>query len=219
MRSFGAIALLSAAALVLALVPARAELFDYSFDMTSGPNTGLVTGRIDLPFVTAGGSGSGAADLVTIDSFPPSLAPLPQPSPATSWAIQAANLFDVTAGAITSYQFDALTTNGDTDNNAYELCFNSLGDVITPIRGCPMDLNFLGAGGDTMFGFNEDGPDGITFTPAVAAPEPSALALLGVGLFIFTASHLLKRARSAWRISKRRAKQMGPAFNTVGPVF
>jgi hypothetical protein len=197
MRSFGAIALLSAAALVLALVPARAELFDYSFDMTSGPDTGLVTGRIDLPFVTAGGSGSGAADLVTIDSFPPSLAPLPQPSPATSWAIQAANLFDVTAGTITSYQFDALTTNGNTDSNAYELCFNSLGDVNTPIRVCRMDLNFLGSV-ETMFGFNEDGPDGITFTPAVAAPEPSALALLGVGLFIFTASHLrLKRARSA----------------------
>lgn len=159
---------------------ASAALYNYSFDMTNGPINGIVSGQIDLPFVAPGGSGSGAASLVTIDVFPAGLAPLPEPSPATGWGLQVANSFTVVNGVITDYVFFALTGSGGT--SAYELCFNSGPGLSGGDRFCPENLNFLGDGGATLFGYNLLGPEGISFSLAQGAPEPGTLALLGLGL-------------------------------------
>ncbi len=158
-----------------AAAPARATLFDYSFTMTSGSVTGTVSGTIDLPFVS-GGSGSGAADLVTIDSAPAALLPLPQPNPVTSWNVQGANDFTVTGGVITAYQFDALTGAGGILDD--ELCFNNGATVNTAFRNCSQNLNFLGSANG--FGRNQAGAAGITFASAV--PEPATIALLATAI-------------------------------------
>lgn len=169
-------------ALAVALhAPASAALFSYSFEMTGGPVLGTVTGTIDLPFVSYGGTGSGAASLVRIDSYPAGIGVLPEGTVATLWTTQLLNSFSVVNGDITDYAFAALDGPGALDD--YELCFNSgplagIGD-----RVCPTNLNFLGLGGATNYGFNFDGPTGITFAPQQqGVPEPATLALAGLAL-------------------------------------
>lgn len=161
--------------------PASAALFTYSFEMTDGPVLGTVTGTIDLPFVAVGGSGSGPASSVTIDSYPAGIGVLPQGTTATSWTTQLLNDFDVVNGAIVDYAFAALDGPGGLDD--YELCFNSGPPAAIGDRVCPTNLNFLGLGGATNYGFNFDGPSGITFiAQGQRVPEPSTLALLGAAL-------------------------------------
>lgn len=59
---------------------------------------------MDLPFVGAGGSGTGAASNLTITSYPAGVALDPN-NVATTWTTVVDNTFTVTAGAVTSFQF------------------------------------------------------------------------------------------------------------------
>ena len=180
--------LFAAAALsvLLACMPAAqaGALYSYSFQMTAGPVGGTVSGQLQFDFIGVGGTGTGAASLVTIDSLPAGLEPLPQPSPATSWGTQVANNFSIINGIITDYQFMALTGAGGVA--AYELCMNDKASVGIANRSCPTNLNFLGEGASTLFGYNFDGARGISFTEIGATagqvPEPASLGLVALAL-------------------------------------
>lgn len=178
-------------AVTLGLASASAdELFDFSFDATSGTVNGTITGTLDLPFVSPGGSGSGAASSLVFTSIPgfPALA---EGDTVTSWTNQVDNSFTVTSGAITSVEFFATTGRSDPSD---VLCLNSTG--ASPTFGaffCESGLNELHAG-PSFFGYNFGGLAGITFTPAESTvPEPSSVFLLST-LFLGVLLALRRRA-------------------------
>lgn len=100
-----------------------AVIYNFSVNLTNGatvagalPTTGIVTGTIDLPFVSPGGSGSGAARSLVLTSIPAGLDNVQLNGAAvipvvTSWEHQVANSFTVTNGAVTSFYFGADTCN------------------------------------------------------------------------------------------------------------
>lgn len=189
-----AYALVAAGAAFLS-APASAAIYQFSSNFTSGPNTGTLTGLIDLAFGGTGANGSGAATSLTITGTPAGIG-LPQGPVATSWTNVVNNSFTVTNGAITSFLFFSITGPGATADT--ELCLNSgpsgpgLGS-----RVCPANLNFLGLGGATEYGFNFNGAQGITFTLLRdnAVPEPATWAMLILGFGVIGGA--MRRRRDA----------------------
>ncbi len=158
---------------------AKAESYTFSIVEDQGAITGTVTGTLDLPFVSAGGSGSGAADSLVITSIPAGYNALTEGDTVTSWTDQIANSFTVTSGVITSVEFFATTGSSDPSD---VLCLNSTGaGPGFGSFGCPSDLNELHEDtAEGLYGYNFDGLAGITFTPvASAVPEPASVWLLG----------------------------------------
>jgi hypothetical protein len=162
------------------VMPANASaLYNFSINLSSGI-TGTVTGTLDLPFINAGGSGTGAADSLVLTSVPAGFGAFVS-NTVTSWADQENNSFTVSAGVITSVLFWALTNGTSTAN---ELCLNSTGSP-TGMFGeysCPSGLNLLQSDVSTD-GFNFNGLAGITFTPAsTATPEPGTNGMILLGI-------------------------------------
>jgi len=172
----------------LAALPSAkaALLFDFSIQFTQGPNQGTVTGNLTLPFVSSGGSGTGAASLLTLTSIPASFGALAGGNTITSWANQVVNSFTVTGGTITSFAFFAATGPTSSDD---AFAINSTGQPLTSFGswGPPANLNELSKT-LSIYGYNFDGPNGVSFTPAASAvPEPSSISLALVGAIGFVA--------------------------------
>lgn len=172
----------------LAALPSAkgALLFDFSLPLTQGPNQGTVTGSLNLPFVSSGGSGTGAASLLTLSAFPAGFGVLAGGNTITSWANQVVNSFTVTNGAITSFAFFA-TTGATSGDDAFVI--NSTGQALPSFGGWgpPANLNELSKT-ISIYGYNFDGPSGVSFTPAASAvPEPSSISLALVGAIGFVA--------------------------------
>ena len=159
------------------IASAQADISEnFSVDLNNNMGTvlGIVTGTVDLPFVNAGGTGSGAADSLLLTSIPAGFGTLAGGNDVTSWADQVTNTFMVTGGAITSFEFLAVTSGNNSVGDYF--CINSTGGSAGLIGGwgCPGDLNELSETAAT-FGFNFGGASGVTFTPSSATPEPSFL--------------------------------------------
>ncbi len=182
---------LSLAFVGLLFVPlAKADsIYTFSIGLTSGPDTGTVTGTLDLPFVSPGGSGSGAASSLVFTSIPSGFGSLAGGNTATAWADQVSNQFTVSSGVITSFDFFATTASSDP---ADVICMNSTG--ASPSFGsytCVAGLNELDGPTSSIFGYNLNGLEGVTFSSPVSSgvPEPgtSSLILVGAGLLGLTA--------------------------------
>ena len=165
--------------------PAKADIiFSFSANLGSGSTLGTLTGTLDLPFVSAGGSGTGSASSLILTSIPAgfgSLGSFGGGATVTSWADQVANTFTVTSGVITSFDFMAVTGSGTTSDNFF--CLNSTGGSGGSFGswGCPSGLNELSETSGT-FGYNFSGLSGVTFTASSAAPEPATVATMLIGL-------------------------------------
>jgi len=190
------VALLAAAA--MSAGAASATIYDFSAALDQGPNTGTLTGTVDLQFVTGNGSGTGAATTVTITGLPAGLT-IQDGNIATDWASQVANTFTVTNGLVTFFQFNAVVANPD----GSDLCLNAGGDFGGGGRGCPHNLIFIGDGGASNFGFNFGGANGITFTAEAGAggnggvPEPASWALMIAGFGLAGAALRRRTAQAA----------------------
>jgi hypothetical protein len=167
---------------------ANATEYDFSINLDSGPNTGTVTGTLDLPFVSGSGSGTGGASSLVLTSIPASFGTLGGGDFVTSWADQVTNTFTVTSGAITSFEFMAVTS-GDTSVGDY-FGINSTGSSAGSFGGwvLPGDLNELSETA-SIFGYNYGGAGGVTFS-ASATPLPSTWTMLiagfaGLGFFAY----------------------------------
>jgi hypothetical protein len=159
----------------IAATSANAEQF--TFSMTgAGSVPGTITGVIDLSFVGPGGSGTGAASSVTLTSFPGGFGSFSGGNVVTSWADQIANSFTVTAGAITSDNFYALTGGDDAAN---EFCLNGVGSFGE--YTCGGGLNFAQTN-VTNYNYNFGGVSGVSFAPVSSTPEPASLSLLLTGI-------------------------------------
>lgn len=135
------------------------QIFDFSFTNTLGDTPGTVTGTVDIPFA---GNGTGAATNVTITSYPGAVGNVGTPPiDVTSWSTQLTNSFTVTGGNITSVFYEALGS-GLPDTGLFQLLTPN-GELL-----------------DASTGHFVEGP--VTFTPAVASPEPGTITLLGTGL-------------------------------------
>jgi hypothetical protein len=161
------------------------ENFSVNLNNTLGTVLGTVTGTVDLPFVNAGGSGSGAADSLLLTSIPAGFGALAGGNNVTNWADQVTNTFTVTAGAVTSFEFLAVTSPNTSVGDYF--CINSDGGSAGSIGGwgCPGGLNELSETSAT-FGYNFGGASGVTFTPSASAtPEPSFfIPILTMVLFL-----------------------------------
>jgi hypothetical protein len=165
--------LLALLALIMLLGPQSAKadvIYNFSVNLSSGTAPGTVTGTIDLPFVSPGGSGSGAASSVVLTSFPAGIGTLSS-NTVTSWAHQLADAFTVTSGAVTSYYFAA-----DTSGNSSADFFQMNNTSNTTIDGSWLVLPNEAALDHTSSNFAYTFSPVITFTPV---PEPSSLLLLG----------------------------------------
>jgi hypothetical protein len=98
---------LSLALVGLLLVPvAKADrAYDLSVDLNGGNINGKLTRMVDPPFVTAGGTGSGAADSLVLTSIPAGFGTLAGGDVLSSWTDQVTDDFTVTSGVITSFAF------------------------------------------------------------------------------------------------------------------
>ena len=166
---------------------ARAEEYTFSFDGT-GTVSGTVTGEVDLEFVGAGGTGSGAATSLTLASFPSGLGSFSAGDVVTNWEDQITNSFTVTAGVITSFEFYALTAG---DDSANELCLNSTGNDGGTFGeyDCLAGLNLIQTNAN-LYDYNFNGLAGVSSTdtgPSPSSgpadtPEPGTLTLLLTGM-------------------------------------
>jgi hypothetical protein len=195
-RDFAAYLGIAVIGTVLAL-PANADvIFNFSANLTSGDALGTITGTLDLPFVNAGGSGSGATDALILTSIPAGFGPLGSfggGANVTGWADQVSNTFTVTAGVITSFDFMAVTNSDDSLGNY--LCLNSTGGSGGSIGGwvCPAGLNELSETSAT-FGYNFGGLSGVTFTATTSSSTPEP-ATIGTMLFGLPALYLAMRRK------------------------
>jgi hypothetical protein len=166
-------------ACTLAMPANGSALYNFSINLSQGTVNGTVTGTLDLPFINAGGTGTGAADSLVLTSVPAGFGAFVS-NTVTSWADQEDNSFTVSAGVITSVLFWALTNGTSTAN---ELCLNSTGSDTGTFGGyfCPAGLNLLQSDGNT-FGYNFNGLAGITFTASTATPEPGTNGMILLGI-------------------------------------
>jgi hypothetical protein len=191
---------------VLAL-PANADIiYNFSANLSSGTATGTLTGTLDLPFVTAGGSGSGAASSLVLTSIPAgfgSLGSFSGGANVTSWADQVSNSFIVISGVITSFDFMAVTNSDPSVGNYF--CVNSTSGSGGAIGGwvCPADLNELSETGAT-FGYNFNGLSGVTFTAATSTPEPATVGTMLLGLTALYLATTRKRTVSKAKTAELR---------------
>jgi len=165
---------------IASVLPANAgALYTFSVNLDQGAILGTLSGTLDLPFIAPGGTGSGAADALTLTSIPAGFGALAGGDTVTIWANQVTNSFTVAAGTITAFSFFALTAGNDPSD---VLCLDSgAGGGGFGSFSCPADLNELHT--DTgVFGYNFNGLSGVNFSGPAAAPEPGSIALLGAGL-------------------------------------
>ncbi len=106
----------------------------------------------------------------------------------TDWTNQVQNQFTVTAGDITAYAFFVET--GSTCNDA-ALVFGS--DEAYGCYGNFPTLNEFESS-VSVFGYNENGAAGVTFTEVASVPEPSGRGVFTIGL-IATAGLVFRRGR------------------------
>jgi hypothetical protein len=179
MKSHRSTALTLAAVVCFASAPARATIYDFSIDLSNGPNTGTLNGTVDLSFVSGGGSGSGSASSLTLTSIPASFGGLGD-TDVTSWADQFANSFTVTAGAVTSFAFFAATGLDDSVDDAFII--NSTGSSLGDFGDWygDADLNELSKTENT-FGYNFGGASGVSFSIGSGVPESSTWTAFIVG--------------------------------------
>jgi hypothetical protein len=173
---------------LLGLPSAKADvIYDFSVNLSSGSAPGTVTGKIDLPFVSLDGSGSGAASSLVLTSFPMGIGTLSS-NTVTSWAHQLADAFTVTSGAVTSYYF-AADTSGDPSADFFQMnnTSNTRTDGVWTILANEAALDH------TVFNFAYAFSPVVTFTPATVVPEPSSLPLLAGCLFSLFAMALRRK--------------------------
>jgi hypothetical protein len=197
-KSSALVSALTAVALpgLLFLPKAKADImYDFTVPLTDGTVTGTLTGTLDLPFVNAGGSGTGAASSLVLTSFPAGFGALVGGNTVTNWANQVTDTFTVTSGAITSNQFFATTGTADPSD---VFVLNSTNAVCGTIGGfnCAAMDNELHTTAD-LFGFNLNGSAGVTFTPVTVPAPPIGRGLpvlLAVGGILFGAK-ILERSK------------------------
>lgn len=198
---------------VMLYLPARAEIYDFSFSGAVGYSTvfGPIAGTVDLPFVGPGGSGTGAAASLTLTSLPAGFGTLAGGDVVTSWVDQIDNTFTVTAGQVTSFLFFAATGNTINDNI---FCLNSTRTNAAPFGPlyCPSGLNEL-QGTMATYESNLTGRNGITFSDENAAltPEPGyrifgLLLIAGIAAGVRRSRHrlsLLGNSEVRTRVAQR----------------
>jgi hypothetical protein len=185
MGRFSRCLLVAAGAMVPALlspVIASAQNFSFFGNLEIGSNPGTFAGTLTLAGFTAGATGTFSASTFTITQYPSGVSDSPEGNVATNWTFQEANSFTTVDGAITGWQFAAVTDGGPVP---YYVCLNT--DVLRVVRNlvCLEDLNWIGgvpSSGTGGFAFNVDGAQGLTFTPtSTPVPEPSSVLLLLAG--------------------------------------
>jgi hypothetical protein len=198
-KSSAFVSALTAVALagLLFLPKAKADImYDFTVPLTEGTVTGTLTGTLDLPFVNAGGSGTGAASSLVLTSFPAGLGALAGGDVVTNWANQVTDIFTVTNGVITSDQFFATTGTADPADVFVLNSTDAVCGTIGAFSCAPLDNELHTAA--NLFGFNENGLAGVTFTPVSVVPAPpigrGLPVLLAVGGILFGAK-ILERTK------------------------
>lgn len=174
-------ALTAAVCLSLATTTAGfAATYSFEFGNVVGDTAGTVTGTIDLGFINSPtGTGTGAADTITITSAPSGFLPLDQGNVVTQWSFQGPNTFSVVNGVISSYQFGATAVAATLSDDV--ICLNSGGFFwLTGAYACHENENFLGHYPGHVY--NVSGAAGVTFEQISAVPLPAGGLLLLTGL-------------------------------------
>jgi hypothetical protein len=149
-------------------------IFDFTFQGDSSGAPGTVTGEIVLP--DNANNNTTAATSVIIDS---ATVPFSYPLPYDTIVSSDLNTFTVTNGTITKYTYNAQQIiSGNQLIYGFEID-SSVGDSL--------QVGFVDNQPQSPPGFiGNSNPALLTFTPgaftSLAAPEPSALALLGTAL-------------------------------------
>jgi PEP-CTERM motif len=196
---------LLAAAVALFAQPARADLvFTFSFVVTAGDAaSGTVTGEI---FGLTDNATSAATDVV-ITSMPdgaPGYAPaLPIDIFASSPSVNS-NVFTVSDEEITSGEFFASFGPGDNDQLQLE--------PGTGAQGFPGALSFQDPDNMmNMWDVYDDNTAAVSYS-VTPAPEPSSIAVFGIGLFGLP---LARRLRSAVRVRIAAHSAFDPTWTRI----
>ncbi len=195
MKDFAVRLLMSVAALGLISASAKANVvYDFSVYLELGPVNGTLDGSFDLSFLAPGGSGTGAASSLNLADIPAGLGSFSEGNDATQWTNVIDNSFTVDNGTITSIEFFATTAAADP---ADVLCLNSNSTDNFGAYTCWAGLNEVQVDNTDNYGYDFSGLSAVAFTPEAATPEPSEMALVGLGVLA-----VLARYRRGWNVTK-----------------
>ena len=164
-------------ALTLGMLAGSANALTFDFSFSNNPAWGNIAGTVTGEIVGLTDNATSAASAVYIDTYPTGLnqfGTYSAPFDVLAWTGSVGeNSFTVANGVITGGHFDIYSANGIND----QLYINS-----TCCGGA--GTNFLDIGSnDSQYVWNDSGmgAGGVTFS-AAAVPEPTSLALLGMGV-------------------------------------
>jgi hypothetical protein len=168
LKSVAVVLALAICAVALASASARADSFTFSFTNFSGNVSGTVNGEI----IGLTNNATTTDATVIITSFPAGLDSIIGSAPinATDWIDVSANSFTETNGQVTGADFAAFDYSGLGPGPTLQINF-----------GLPL-YDWLNLDHNESLQVINFGLAAANIEPLVSAPEPSSLALLGIGL-------------------------------------
>lgn len=164
----------AALALITATSTASALTFKFSFENTSGAESGSLTGRI----FGLSDNATGAASSIIIDSFPSAVGTLQAGNDVTLWNLQVFNSFTVLNGQITASSFAAQETAFPTNTFCLDASINCIG--FTADQGSTGVSALVVQNGSNIA--NGGGFASITYTNISDVPLPAGGVLVMSGI-------------------------------------